>query len=82
MNYFKMVPVSQIAEIADKFARNAILTANEIRQIMGFKPSDDPDADALRNKANDKASPGQGGNPEEVPVPVKEEAEGEIQNGS
>lgn len=82
MNYFKMVPVSQIADIADKFARNAILTANEIRQIMGFKPSDDPDADALRNKANDKSSPGQGGNPEETPVPAKEEVEGEIQNGS
>lgn len=82
MNYFKMVPVSQIADIADKFARNAILTANEIRQIMGFKPSDNPDADELRNKANDKASPGQQvGNPE-APVPAKEEAEGEIQNGS
>lgn len=47
---FKLVPVSQIAEIADKFTRNEILTANEVRQIVGYKPSDDPGADELRNK--------------------------------
>lgn len=46
---FKLVPVSQIAEIADKFTRNEILTSNEIRGIMGFKPSEDPKADELRN---------------------------------
>ena len=46
---FKLVPISQIAEIADKFTRNEILVANEIRGIMGFKPSDDPKADELRN---------------------------------
>ena len=46
---FKLVPVNQIAEIADKFTRNTILTSNEIRQIVGFKPSDDPKADELRN---------------------------------
>lgn len=46
---FKLVPVSQIAEIADKFTRNEILSSNEIRGIMGFKPSDDPQADELRN---------------------------------
>lgn len=46
---FKLVPVSQIAEIADKFTRNEILTSNEIRGLMGFKPSDDPRADELRN---------------------------------
>lgn len=46
---FKLVPVSQIAEIADKFTRNEILTSNEIRGIMGFKPSNDPKADELRN---------------------------------
>ena len=46
---FKLVPTSQLAEIADKFTRNEILTSNEIRQIIGIKPSDDPNADMLRN---------------------------------
>ena len=46
---FKLVPVNDIAEIADKFTRNEILTSNEIRQIVGFKPSDDPKADQLIN---------------------------------
>lgn len=46
---FRITPVSQIAEIADKFTRNEILTSNEIRQIIGIKPSDDPKADELRN---------------------------------
>ena len=46
---FKLVPVNNIAEIADKFTRNEILTSNEIRQIIGFKPSDDPKADQLVN---------------------------------
>lgn len=47
---FKLVPVNDIAEIADKFTRNEIMTSNEIRQVIGMKPSDDPNADALRNK--------------------------------
>ncbi len=47
---FKLVPVSQIAEIADKFTRNEIMSSNEIRQIVGMKPSSDPSADELRNK--------------------------------
>lgn len=46
---FKLVPVNDIAEIADKFTRNEILTSNEIRQIIGIKPSEDPKADELRN---------------------------------
>ena len=46
---FKLVPVNDIAEIADKFTRNEILTSNEIRQIVGMKPSDDPKADQLIN---------------------------------
>ena len=46
---FKLVPVNDIAEIADKFTRNEILTSNEIRQIIGMKPSDDPKADQLVN---------------------------------
>lgn len=47
---FKLVPVNEISEIADKFTRNEIMTSNEIRQIIGMKPSDDPRADELRNK--------------------------------
>ena len=46
---FKLVPIDNIAEIADKFTRNEILTSNEIRQIIGFKPADDPKADQLVN---------------------------------
>ncbi len=46
---FRLVPVNDIAEIADKFTRNEILTSNEIRQIIGMKPSDDPKADKLVN---------------------------------
>ena len=46
---FKLVPVADISEIADKFTRNEIMTSNEIRQIVGMKPSDDPKADELRN---------------------------------
>lgn len=47
---FKLVPVSEIAEIADKMTRNEIMTSNEIRQVIGMKPSNDPKADELRNK--------------------------------
>lgn len=46
---FKLVPVGNIADIADKFTRNEIMTSNEIRQIIGMKPSSDPKADELRN---------------------------------
>ena len=46
---FKLVPINNIAEIADKFTRNEILTSNEIRQIIGFKPADDSKADELVN---------------------------------
>ena len=47
---FKLVPVSNIADIADKFTRNEILSSNEVRGLIGFKPSNDPKADELRNK--------------------------------
>lgn len=50
MEPFKLVPVSEIAEIADKFTRNEIMTSNEIRQIVGMKPSRASQADELRNK--------------------------------
>ena len=47
---FKLVPVNQIADIADKFTRNEIMSSNEIRQIVGMKPVDNEQADELRNK--------------------------------
>lgn len=47
---FKLIPVDNVAEIADKFTRNEIMSTNEIRQIIGMKPSNDPAADELRNK--------------------------------
>ena len=51
---FKLVPINDIAEIADKFTRNEILSSNEVRQIIGRKPSDDPKADRLINSNNTK----------------------------
>lgn len=53
---FKLVPVGEIAEIADKMTRNEIMSSNEIRQIIGMKPSDDPGADELRNKNLNKSN--------------------------
>lgn len=47
---FKLAPVSTVAEMADKFTRNEIMTSNEFRQVIGLKPSKDPSADELRNK--------------------------------
>lgn len=47
---FKLVPVTEIATIADTFTRNEIMSSNEVRQIIGMKPSSDPKADELRNK--------------------------------
>ena len=47
---FKLVPVDKIADIADKFTRNEILSSNEMRAIVGYKPVNDPRADELRNK--------------------------------
>lgn len=49
-NPFKLIPLEKMAEIADKFTRNEIMSPNEIRQITGMKPSGDPSADELRNR--------------------------------
>lgn len=54
---FALMPVDQIAEIADKFTRNEIMTANELRSKIGLKPSDDPGADELRNKNINASGP-------------------------
>lgn len=80
---FKLVPVAKIAEIGDTFTRNKILTANEMRQIIGRKPSKDPDADKLKNSnISDSKQPG-AGNPTsgKVQAPPNNK-EGENQNGS
>ena len=57
---FKLVPVAQLAEIADKFTRNEVLTSNEVRSIIGYKPIDDPKADELRNKNLNPTDPSAG----------------------
>lgn len=56
---FKLVPISQLAEIADKFTRNEILSSNEFRGIIGFKPAEDPKADELRNSNLTREQTGQ-----------------------
>lgn len=65
---FKLVPISQIAEIADKLTRNEVLTSNELRQVIGFKPvTNDPKADQLRNSNMPESELGIG---EQEPVAV------------
>ena len=75
---FRLVPVNDLAEIADKMTRNEIMTSNEIRQVIGMKPSEDPNADTLRNKnlsvSNEELIPFNNGE-------INDEEEGEIQNG-
>ena len=75
---FKLVPINNIAEIADKFTRNEILTSNEIRQIIGFKPSKDPKADQLVN--SNISQPNDGGPAGKAPSnpPAEDQASGEI----
>lgn len=71
---FKLVPINNIADIADKFTRNEILSSNELRQIIGVKPSDDPKADEL---VNSNISQPNEGDQEAVPELVDESKEGE-----
>lgn len=66
---FKLVPVSEIAEIADKFTRNEIMSSNEVRQVIGMIPSDDPKADELRNK--NLSEPNTGSSPSETAEPYE-----------
>lgn len=70
---FKLVPIDNIAEIADKFTRNEIMSKNEFRQIIGMKPSDDPKADMLINSNINQSNAGE-------LDPTYEEMEGGIQN--
>lgn len=75
---FKLVPVSEIAEIADKFTRNEIMTSNEIRQVIGMKPSKDPKADQL---VNSNISQPTDNNPQVDDVDENNNEGGNIQNG-
>ena len=73
---FRLVPVNGIADMADKFTRNEILTSNEFRQIIGRKPSTDPAADELRNKNISQSAEeiaAQNGNEEEKTTDDKKE---------
>lgn len=76
---FKLVPISNLADIADKFTRNEILTSNEVRQIAGMKPSSDPNADELRNKNLNKSDEEVAQTPSNDATNNKKE---EIQNGN
>ena len=69
---FRLVPVLELAEIADKFTRNEILSSNEVRAIIGYKPSNQPGADELRNKNLNQS---------EVEAPPINTDNGENQNG-
>lgn len=76
---FKLVPISNLADIADKFTRNEIISSNEMRQIIGMKPSDDPGADELRNKNLNKSNEEVTQTPsDDINITKKEE----IQNGN
>lgn len=71
---FRLVPVSQIADIADKFTRNAILSPNEIRPLVGFKPTKDGDADVLRNRnINEGSNDSNGGTTGDGEADTKDE---------
>ena len=70
---FKLVPVAELAELADKLTRNEIMTSNEVRQIIGMKPSSDPGADELRNKNLSQSN-------EQITESEDNEIEEEIQN--
>ena len=83
---FKLIPVEKIAEIADKFTRNEIMTSNEMRAVVGRKPSDDPRADMLLNSNLNHGSdiPGPGGirtNETQVPVQAQPDQEDLIVKG-
>lgn len=75
-NPFKLVPINDIAEISDKFTRNEIMSANEIRSIIGFQPSGDPKADELRNSNMPAEKTQPGAPPVEAPADPEAEQEG------
>ena len=83
---FRLVPVNQMADIADKFTRNEILSSNEVRQIIGFKPSNQEGADELRNKninqkVEDQGKPADDANAAAVKKLLSKKTQGGNQNG-
>ena len=74
---FKLVPVNELADIADKFTRNEILSSNEVRAIIGYKPSNDPAADELRNKNLNRQEPPSEQKPAEI---TDDETKGDTEN--
>lgn len=75
---FRMTPVSQLADVADKFTRNEILTSNEVRQYIGIKPSSDPKADELRN--SNLNHPDENGN-QQIDPPKEEDTKPNLTKG-
>ena len=79
-NPFKLVPIAELAETADKLTRNRIMTSNEFRQVLGMKPADDPEADKLVN-SNIKQPTAPMEAPKEVTDDPYSNEEVEVQNG-
>lgn len=81
---FKLVPTTELAELADKFTRNEIMSSNEFRQIVGMQPSQDPSADELRNSnisaSKDEVHYDVNGNPINELMPQQSQQEGETSN--
>ena len=78
---FRLVPTSNLAELADKFTRNEIMSSNEFRQIVGLLPSNDPKADELRNKNLNAEKDQTFANTADTAELAKSENREEIQNG-
>ena len=74
LNPFKLIPLSDLAEIADKFTRNEIITSNEMRGVIGMKPSKEPKADKLQNSNMPSPSGPETSSPQQL--------KGDSQNGS
>lgn len=79
---FKLVPTTQLAELADKFTRNEIMSSNEFRQVVGMQPSQDPNADVLRNKNLSPAKGEEVINLEGETIKEGDNPNKEVQNGS
>ena len=79
-DHFKLVPVNDLAEIVDKFTRNEVATSNEMRQVIGWKPSKDPKADELRN--SNLNHPDEKTTPSQIKIDETTEEGGKDQNGS
>lgn len=77
---FKLVPVADLAEISDKFTRNEIATSNEMRQVIGWKPSNDPKADELRNSniSDQRSGYGKRDSTDTTRTKLKEEIQNEV----